>query len=264
MASTYSSDLQLELIATGEKAGLWGTITNNNLKILELSASGYYTVSIAASDLTLNLDSGSALGDSTATGKNLMIEVTGTLAANRVITMPTGSERVFIVKDSTTRSSSNYTIGVQNVGGTGTGIKYMPVGSTCVFYTDGTTANSMKLAGILSQGTVQVQTGTNTPYTAVHGDVVFGETSNGGGGTIQVNLPASPSAGDIVTIMDASLSGGFASNNCTVDRNGSNIEGAASNLTLDTTNQAVTLVYTNSTKGWQKQSTNTQEQLDAH
>ena len=123
MASTYSSDLQLELIATGEKAGLWGTITNNNLKILELSASGYYTVSIAAGDLTLNLDSGSALGDSTASGKNLMIEVTGTLAANRVITMPTGSERVFIVKDSTTRSSSNYTIGVQNVGGTGTGIK---------------------------------------------------------------------------------------------------------------------------------------------
>ena len=257
MASTYSSDLQLELIATGEIAGLWGTIRNNNLKILVLSASGYYTVSIAAGDLTLNLDSGSALGDSTATGKNLMIEVTGTLAANRVITMPTGSERVFIVKDSTTRSSSNYTIGVQNVGGTGTGIKYMPVASTCAFYTDGTSANSMQLAGILSQGNVQVQTGTNTPYTAVHGDVVFGETSNGGGGTIQVNLPASPSAGDTVTIMDASLSGGFASNDCTVDRNGSPIQGVAGNLTLDTNNQAVTLVYTNSTKGWQKQSTNT-------
>ena len=256
MASTYSSDLQLELIATGEKAGLWGTITNNNLKILELSASGYYTVSIAAADLTLNLDNGSALGDSTATGKNLMVEVTGTLAANRVITMPTGAERVFIVKDSTTRSNSNYTIGVQNVGGTGTGIKYMPVGSTCVFYTDGTTANSMKLAGILSQGTVQVQTGTNSPYTAVHGDVVFGETSNGGGGTITVNLPASPSAGDTVTIMDASLSGGFASNKCTVGRNSSPIQGAASDLDLTTNNESVTFIYTNSTKGWQKQSTN--------
>ena len=256
MASTYSSDLQLELIATGEKAGLWGTITNNNLKILELSASGYYTVSIAAANLTLNLDNGSALGTSTATGKNLMVEVTGTLAANRVITMPTGAERVFIVKDSTTRSNSNYTIGVQNVGGTGTGIKYMPVGSTCVFYTDGTTANSMKLAGILSQGTVQVQTGTNSPYTAVHGDVVFGETSNGGGGTITVNLPASPSAGDTVTIMDASLSGGFASNKCTVGRNSSPIQGAASDLDLTTNNESVTFIYTNSTKGWQKQSTN--------
>ena len=41
MASTYSSDLKLEIVATGEKAGLWGTITNTNLKILEQSASGY-------------------------------------------------------------------------------------------------------------------------------------------------------------------------------------------------------------------------------
>ena len=256
MASSYSSDLQLELVTTGEKAGLWGTITNNNLQILELSASGYYTVSIAAADLSLALDNGSALGDTTATGKNLMIEVTGTLAASRVITMPTGAERIFIVKDSTTRSNSNYTIGVQNVGGSGSGIVPVPVGSTCVFYTDGTSANSMKLAGILKQGSVQVQTGTNTPYTAVHGDVIFGETSNGGGGTIQVNLPLSPSAGDTVTIMDASLSGGFASNKCTVGRNSSPIQGAASDLDLTTNNQAVTLVYTNSTKGWQKQSTN--------
>jgi hypothetical protein len=256
MASSYSSDLQLELVTTGEKAGLWGTITNNNLQILELSASGYYTVSIAAADLTLALDNGSALGDTTATGKNLMIEVTGTLAANRVITMPTGAERIFIVKDSTTRSNSNYTIGVQNVGGSGSGIVPMPVGSTCVFYTDGTTANSMKLAGILKQGNVQVQTGTNSPYTAVNGDVVFGETSNGGGGTIEVILPLSPSAGDTVTVMDASLSGGFNSNNCTISRNSSPIQGGTSNLTLDTDNQAVTLVYTNSTKGWQKQSTN--------
>ena len=257
MASTYSSDLQLELVTTGEKAGLWGTITNNNLQILELSASGYYTVSIAAADLTLALDNGSALGNTTATGKNLMIEVTGTLAANRVITMPTGAERIFIVKDSTTRSNSNYTIGVQNVGGSGTGIVPVPVGSTCLFYTDGTTANSMKLAGILNKGTVQVQTGTNEPYTAVNGDVVLCETSNGGGGTVQINLPASPSSGDTVTIIDASFSGGFASNNCTVNRNGSPFQGGTNNLTLSTNDQAVTIVYTNSTKGWQTQSTNT-------
>ena len=108
MASNFSGDLQLELITTGEKAGLWGTITNNNLQILELSSTGYFTVSIAAANLTLNLDAGSALGDSTATGKNLMVEVTGTLAASRTITMPVGAERIFIVKDSTTRSNNNY------------------------------------------------------------------------------------------------------------------------------------------------------------
>jgi hypothetical protein len=35
----FSTDLQIELITTGEKAGLWGTITNNNLQILELASS---------------------------------------------------------------------------------------------------------------------------------------------------------------------------------------------------------------------------------
>ena len=257
MASTYSGDLQLELITTGEKAGLWGTITNDNLKILELSSTGYYTVSIAAGDLTLNLDNGSSLGDSTATGKNLMIEVTGTLAASRSITMPTGAERVFIIKDSTTRSSSNYTIGVKNVGGT-TGTVYMPVGSTCMFYTDGTTADSMTLAGILQKGYVTVQTGTNTPYTAVNGNVIFGETANGGGGTIEVDLPVGVS-GNTVTIMDASTSGGFASFNCTVDPNGTEkIQGgvAGASIALDQNNQSVTLMYTNADKGWQKVSNN--------
>ena len=49
MASTYSSDLSLELVATGEKAGLWGTITNTNLQILQLSAaSGYVEVTISS------------------------------------------------------------------------------------------------------------------------------------------------------------------------------------------------------------------------
>ena len=40
MASTFSTDLALELVATGEKAGLWGTITNTNLQILQQAATG--------------------------------------------------------------------------------------------------------------------------------------------------------------------------------------------------------------------------------
>ena len=258
MASNFSGDLQLELITTGEKAGLWGTITNNNLQILELSSTGYFTVSIAAANLTLNLDAGSALGDTTATGKNLMVEVTGTLAASRTITMPVGAERIFIVKDSTTRSNNNYTISVQNVGAGAAGIIPIPVGSTCMFYTNGTTVDSMNLAGILNKGTVQVQTAVNTPYAAVNGDVVFGETANGGGGTIAVNLPVGV-AGHTVTILDASTSGGFASFNCTVDPNGTEkIQGgvAGASIALDQNNQSVTLIYTNASKGWQKLSNN--------
>ena len=254
MASSYSSDLQLELVTTGEKAGLWGTITNNNLQILELSASGYYTVSIAAADLALALDNGSALGDTTATGKNLMIEVTGTLAASRVITMPTGAERIFIVKDSTTRSNSNYTIGVQNVGGSGTGIVSLPAGSSTAYYTDGTSANSMKLLGTLNAGFYNVVGGTNSPYTAIAGDTLFVSTS---AQAAEVVLPASPSQGDTITIIDSSAAGGFATNNCVINRNGNPINtDNTQNVTLSTNNQSLTLIYTNATRGWIFKSTN--------
>ena len=254
----YSSDLQLELIATGEKAGLWGTITNNNLQILELAASGYFpSTALATGDLTLTLDNGSALGATTATGKNLMIEVSGTLTGDRVITMPVGAERIFIVKDSTSRSAtSNYTIGVQNVGAT-SGIIPLNPGSTTAYYTDGTTANSMKLLGVLNKGSVTVTNGVNSPYTAIAGDIIFGNVGSGGGGPITVTLPASPTAGNEVTIMDGTGTGGFASNNCTVGRNLEPIQGAASDFVMATNNQSVTFIYIDATKGWQLKSTNT-------
>ena len=254
----YSSDLQLELIATGEKAGLWGVITNNNLQILELAASGYFSsTALATGDLTLTLDNGSALGATTATGKNLMIEVSGTLTGDRVITMPVGAERIFIVKDSTSRSAtSNYTIGVQNVGAT-TGIIPLTPGSTTAYYTDGTTANSMKLLGVLNKGSVTVTNGVNSPYTAIAGDIIFGDVGSGGGGPITVTLPSDPVAGDEVTIMDGTGSGGFASNNCTVGRNLQPIQGAGADFVMATNNQSVTFIYIDTTKGWQLKSTNT-------
>jgi hypothetical protein len=239
----YSSDLQLELIATGEKAGLWGTITNNNLQILELAASGYFTsAALATGNLTLTLDNGSALGTTTATGKNLMIEVTGTLTGDRVIIMPV-------------RSGSNYTIGVQNVGAT-TGIIPLSPGSTTAYYTDGTTADSMKLLGVLNKGSVTVTNGVNSPYTAIAGDIIFGDVGGGGGGPITVTLPVDPVAGDQVTIMDVTGTGGFASNNCTVGRNLQPIQGLTVDFVMATNNQSVTFIYTNATKGWQIKSTN--------
>ena len=68
MASTYTTNLQLEKVTTGEKAGLWGTITNTNLEILEQASSGYLAVDVASSDVTLDLDNGS-----TSNGKNLFL-----------------------------------------------------------------------------------------------------------------------------------------------------------------------------------------------
>ena len=250
----FSTDLQIELIATGEKAGLWGTITNNNLQILELASSGYFsTAALATGNLTLQLDNGSAAGTTTASGKNLMIEVTGTLTANRVITMPTGAERIFIVKDSTVRSSSNFTIGVQNVGAT-TGIVPLTSGASTIYYTDGTTADSMKLLGVLNESFYNVVGGTNSPYTAIAGDTLFVSTS---AQAAEVILPTTPSQGDQITIMDGSVTGGFATNNCVINRNGQPINNDnTQNVTLSTNSQSLTLIYTNTTRGWIYKSTN--------
>ena len=58
MASTYSSNLKLELMTTGEKSGTWGTITNTNLQQLEQASSGYISIDVAASDQALAVSNG--------------------------------------------------------------------------------------------------------------------------------------------------------------------------------------------------------------
>ena len=82
-------------------------------------------------------------------------------------------------------------------------------------------------------------------FTAVSGEGYFVNTTSG---AITVTLPASPSAGAIVAIKD--YAGTFATNNLTIARNGSNIQGAANNSLIETNRASVVLVFADSTKGW--------------
>jgi hypothetical protein len=233
MASSTSSDLKLELITTGEKAGTWGTITNTNLQILEQAASGYLSLSVASADVALALDNFAV-----SNGKNLYYKLTGTLAANRTVTMPDSAERVFIVEDATARSSSNYTLTVKTVSGTGVAI---PVGAKVVLYSDGTNISS----GPITKGYYTIP----GAYTAVNGDQLLIDTSGGGlGTTVTVTLPASPAVGNEVTFIDSGNA--FGSNNLTINRNSQPILGTAANLTVSTNGAAFTLVYVNATRGW--------------
>ena len=215
MASSTSTDLKLELITTGEKSGTWGTITNTNLQILEQAASGYLSLAVGGADVALSL-----ANHATANDKNLYYKLTGTLTAARTVTMPDGAERVFIVEDATVRSSSNYTLTVKTVSGTGLAL---PVGSTTVLYSDGTNIT----------GKLQTK-GYYTPpstYTAVNGDQLLVNTSGSGIGTaVTITLPASPAIGNEVHFIDSGNA--FASNNLTIGRNSSNILGSASNLVV--------------------------------
>jgi len=233
MASTYSSDLKLELMTTGEKSGTWGTITNTNLQQLEQAVSGYIAIAVGPSDVALALSNGAV-----SNGKNFYVKLTGTLTGNRVVTMPDSAERVFVVEDATARSSSNYTLTVKTVSGTGIAL---PVGSTSLLYSDGTNIS----LGIQKKGYYTP----SANYTAVNGDQVLVDTSGGGiGAPVTIILPSSPAIGNEVTIIDSGNN--LASNNLTVDRNGSNLLGAASNLTVSTNSVAFTLVYVNATRGW--------------
>jgi len=243
MASTYSTDLALEKITTGEKAGLWGTITNTNLEILEQSASGYIAIDMASSNVTLSLTDGA-----TSNGKNLYFKLTGTLAGDRTLTMPattTGgtATRVFVIEDATVRGTSNRTLSVLTTGSS-TSVP-IPTGGKALLYSDGT---DTKLS-ILQKGYNSISD-SNAPYLAVAGDQLICSTNTN---PFTVNLPASPNVGDEVTIIDALAT--FSSNNLTINPNGSNLNSAAGNLILSTAGQAITLVYLNSTRGWSYKNT---------
>ena len=116
----------------------------------------------------------------------------------------------------------------------------------------GASGDTINLASGASQtgfgrtGTVDWDTTPKTAsFTAVSGEGYFVNTTSG---AITVTLPATPSAGDIVSIADYTNT--FQTNNVTVARNGSPIGGIAADATLSTEGQSVTFVYVDGTEGW--------------
>ena len=113
MASSYSSDLKLELMATGEKSGLWGDITNTNLTILQQAIAGYEEVSIAGGVQTTDLTFSNG---TTSDGKNAVIKLTGTITGNQIVTVPDSIEKVYTIVNGT---SGAFTVQFKTVSGTG-------------------------------------------------------------------------------------------------------------------------------------------------
>ena len=113
MASSYSADLKLELMTTGEKSGTWGDITNTNLIILQQSIAGYEAVSIAGGAQTTALTFSNGL---TSNGKNAVIELTGTITGNQIVTIADSIEKTYIVKNST---SGAFTVQFKTASGAG-------------------------------------------------------------------------------------------------------------------------------------------------
>jgi len=164
MASTYTP-LGIEKMATGENAGTWGTKTNANLDLIEQVLGGYKAVSIAGGAQTTALTV--ADGALTGTAQARMIEFTGSITGNQIVTIPLDIENFYILKNTT---SGAYTVQFKYVSGSGDTFTFAATnkGTAILFATanDGTNPDI-----------IQIQTG---------GDVVD-DTSPQLGGDLDVN-----------------------------------------------------------------------------
>ena len=141
MASSYTP-LGIELQATGENAGTWGTKTNTNLQIIEQISGGYTTQAVSDSgDTTLSVSDGST----GATLSHRIIEFTGSLTAGRNVTIPLDVQNFYILKNST---SGSQTVTFKYATGSGDSVA-IANGKTSLVYAkadDGTNPNIASVA----------------------------------------------------------------------------------------------------------------------
>jgi hypothetical protein len=130
MASSYSTDLKLELMVTGEQAGLWGDITNTNLNILQQAIAGYDSVALnATTGATLAFSNGIL-----SNGKNAVLNLTGTLTSSVNVIIPDSVEKVYTVKNST---SGAFAVTFKTTSGSGATFAAADKGVK-LLYSDGT------------------------------------------------------------------------------------------------------------------------------
>ncbi len=159
MASTYTP-LGVELQATGENAGTWGTKTNTNLQIIEQISGGFIQQSIAGGAQTTALSVSD--GSTGAVLSHRMIEFTGTITGNQVVTIPLDVQTFYFLRNST---SGAYTVQFKYVTGSGDSFTFSATDKTdqLIFASasDGTNPNIITLAFGSGDGDVTL-TGTQT------------------------------------------------------------------------------------------------------
>jgi hypothetical protein len=148
MASTYN-DLGIELMATGENAGTWGTKTNTNLDIIQQAVAGYVAQAVTDSGTTtLAITDGST---STSVARNMVIKLTGALTGTSTVTVPDSVEKLYIVENATTGSQ---TVTFKTV--SGTGVNFTSTGYKFLF-SDGTNIVEIALASPPGGSDTQIQ-----------------------------------------------------------------------------------------------------------
>jgi len=165
MASTYSTNLKIELIGTGEQAGTWGTTTNTNLgTALEQAIVGKADVTMSSTTITLSLTNSNAAQNARA----IYLNLTGTPGGAAVLEVP-AVEKPYIVKNGTT---GGFAVTVKVSGQTGVSV---PNGSTMWLYNNGTDVTNA-IDNLPSGATVGGVAITTTSGTVTSVDVSGGTT----------------------------------------------------------------------------------------
>ena len=155
MASSFSSDLKLELMVTGENAGTWGDKTNNNLNLVQQAISGVEAVTLSSGGTVALVMSDGAISNA----RNLVIKfATATIAASTVCTVPDGIEKFYIFDCSGLTNANNLTI--KTVSGTGFSPTTAGAASPKIFaaYSDGTNLTEISLNTLGGTiGTAQIE-----------------------------------------------------------------------------------------------------------
>jgi hypothetical protein len=162
MPSSYT-DLGIELMVTGENSGTWGDKTNTNLNIINQAAAGYQSISIAggANTTTLGIQDGSSdLTGNTNAARNLIIDLTGTITGNQVVTVPDSVEKSYIVNNNTTGA---FTVEFKTVSGTGVTFAAADKGQKFL-YSNGTNIVDIVLASPPGGSNTQIQFNDNDAF----------------------------------------------------------------------------------------------------
>jgi hypothetical protein len=194
MASTYSPNLRLELIGTGEQQGTWGTTTNTNLgTLLEEAIGGYVSVTVSdAGNTTLSTNNG-AVDQS----RNAVINLTGTITAARNVICP-AIEKLYVVKNATT---GGFSVTFKVSGQTGVTI---PNGETYFLYVDGIDANKI-VGNVASTNATNTFTENQIISVTDNTDAALRITQLGTGNALLVEDSTNPDATPTVVAADGTV-----------------------------------------------------------
>lgn len=183
MPSSFSTDLRIELIQTGEQSGTWGTTTNTNLgTIIEDAISGMAAITTVISPYTLTTVNGAA-----DQARCAALQLATTTGANFIVVVPTVT-KLYVVKN----VDPTYSVTVKTTSGSGV---VVPVGKTALLRCDGTNVIEQLdyIAGGLTLGSpMGVSSGGTGRATLTANNVLLGN------GTSAVNFVAPGTAGNIL------------------------------------------------------------------